>query len=205
MVCAYNIQGKGWQDYKSYIDYLTGYYLLEKSANPSLKNYTRRYRQFLMQVFSRDSILQLIPNTGILPLLEYSSDGDPDNRLSSLILALRMIFINIPAGTDAPELRMLSETLAKQAQLTYNNLVRNRDIIQTSSCPPLFSPQDWQENGSFYDGLSICHRLYYEDRDNDKNVDAAESGQCKKILFNLWQAKSDRGYHGNLVTASHLP
>src|SRR5436190_23570246 len=108
MVCAYNIQREGWQDYKPYIDCLTTYYLLEKSVNPSLKHYTYWYRQFLMQVFSHDSVLQLVPNTAIPFLLEYSSSGDPDNQLSSLILALRMIFINTSTDTDAPELRMSS-------------------------------------------------------------------------------------------------
>lgn len=201
MIYTYNIQGERWQDYKSYIDCLIAYYLLEKSANLSLKNYIRHYRQFLMQIFSRDSILQLVPNAGISPFLEYSGGGDPDDRLSSLISALGMIFLNTPAGTDAPELRMLSGTLVKRAQLIYNDLVRNRDIIQTSSYSPLSSSQDWQENGSSYDRPSIRHRPYYEDRDNEKIIDAAESRQCKKY-YSIYDKQN---LTEDIMFTSHLP
>jgi len=50
-------------DYSTYTVRLSVYYCLEQSDDKKL--YIRRYRQFLLQVFSADSILQLVPNTAI--------------------------------------------------------------------------------------------------------------------------------------------
>ena len=49
--------------YSTYTVRLSVYYRLEQSDDKKL--YTRRYRQFLLQVFSADSILQLVPNAAI--------------------------------------------------------------------------------------------------------------------------------------------
>ena len=82
------------------------------------KDYTRRYRQLLLQVFSRDSVLQLIPVSAIPLLLQYSVGGPPDKALGALIPAFGMLFINTPTISDSeepintPELRQLSRTLA---------------------------------------------------------------------------------------------
>ena len=144
-----------------------------------------------MQVFSRDSVLQLVPNSAITLLLEYSNDRPPDKRLGSLIPALAMIFINTPNTSNtlslgdqelinAPELRRLSRILAHRAIVTFNNLVNNREFIRTPLQPPQSLPRDWEDNGAFYGHSSIRHRPYYEGRDDDKNIDASESGQCKK-------------------------
>lgn len=96
VIYTYKLQGNDYEDYWSYIDCLIRYYSLEKDAKNGLTIYTRRYRQLLTQVFSPDSILQLIPNAAISLLLKYSIDGAPNERLSSLIPALGMIFINTP-------------------------------------------------------------------------------------------------------------
>ena len=157
-------------------------------AKPGLQDYTRRYRQLLMQVFSPDSVLQLVPNAAIPLLLQYSTGGAIDERLPSLIPALGMIFINTPTDCiDSPDLRNLSGALAERAKLTFNDLVNNRDIIRsTDECPP-HSLREWEETGSFYGRFPIRHRPFYEGRDNDKAVDASETGRCKKYYSTYGQ------------------
>ena len=116
---------------------------LETKANPALQNYTRRYRQLLMQVFSPDSVLQLVPNAAVPLLLQYSTGGAIDERLSSLIPAFGMIFINTPPDcADSPDLRRLSGTLANRAKLTFDNLVNNRDIIRSTQDCPSYSARE---------------------------------------------------------------
>ena len=179
--CTYKLQGDCYEDYRPYIDCLTKYYTLEEGIETRLKAYTRRYRQLLTQVFSPDSVLQLVPNAAISLLLEYSTGGDPDERLSSLIPALGMIFLNTPADcTDSPELRNLSGLLANRARLTFNDLLNNRDVIRSTHEKPPHSFREWEDTGSFYGRPPIRHRPFYEGRDNDKAVDAAETGRCKK-------------------------
>ena len=130
-----------------------------------------------MQVFSPDSVLQLVPNAAIPLLLEYSTGGAPHERLSSLIPALGMIFINTPTHfTDSTELRNLSGILANRAQVTFNDLVDNRSTHDT----PPYSFREWEDTGSFYGRPPIRYPPFYEGRDNDKAVDAAETGRCKK-------------------------
>ena len=175
------MQGDGHTDYTSYIICLTKYYSLEIIAEISLRDYTKRYKQFLTQVFSRDNVLQLIPHATISLFLEYSINGAIDERLKSLISALGMIFLNIPLDcTDSPDLRKLSGALVNRAKLTFNDLVNSRDIIRSTHENPPFSFREWEETRSFYDHPPIHHRPYYEERDNDKQIDAAESGKCKK-------------------------
>jgi hypothetical protein len=131
-------------------------------------------------------VLQLVPNSAISLLVEYSNGGPPNERLGSFIPALGMVFINTPTVAhnkepiDASELRQLSRALACRATLIYNDLVNNRDVIRTSLQPPQYSPRDWEDTGTFYGHPPIRHRPYYEGRDDDKNIDRAESGQCKK-------------------------
>jgi hypothetical protein len=170
------------EDYTPYIDCLTRYYSLENDAKAGPRNYTRRYKQLLLQVFSPDSVLQLLPNTAIPLLLEYSTSGAVDKRLPSLIPALGMIFINTPTDcTDSPDLRKLSGTLAERAKLTFNDLVNKRDIVRSTDESPPYSPREWEETGSFYGRPPIRHRPFYEGRDNtEKPVDASENGRCKK-------------------------
>jgi len=92
-----------------------------------------------------------------------------------------MIFLNTPADcTDSPELRNLSGLLANRARLTFNDLLNNRDVIRSTHEKPPYSFREWEDTGSFYGRPPIRHRPFYEGRDNDKAVDAAETGRCKK-------------------------
>ena len=63
-------------DYSTYTACLSAYHRLEQSDDKKL--YTRRYRQFLLQVFSADSVLQLVPIAALQLLQKYSEGGPPD-------------------------------------------------------------------------------------------------------------------------------
>jgi hypothetical protein len=181
VISTYKLQGDGSRDYTPYIDCLTRYYSLETAAEPSLRDYTKRYKQLLAQVFSPDSVLQLVPNAAISLLLEYSTGGALDERLKSLIPALGMIFLNTPADcTDSPDLRKLSGVLANRATLTFNDLVNTRDIMSSTHENPPSSFREWEETGSCYGRPPIRYRPFYEGRDDDKQIDSAETGKCKK-------------------------
>lgn len=150
-------------DYRSFIFCLTRYDILETTNE--FKDYTRRYRQFLLQVFSRDSVLQLVPHSAIQLLREYSTGSPHDHRLRSLIPALGMIFINMPTlrnEIEESELRGLSATLADRATVTYDDLVNNRHHVRTPLQPPPSLPQDWEDTGSFYGKPHLHYRPFYE-------------------------------------------
>ena len=143
IISTHKPQSDGHQDYTSYTDCLTRYYSLETETKAALQNYTRRYRQLLMQIFSSDSVLQLVSNAAISLLFHYSTDEVIDERLSSLIPALSMIFINtLTDCTDSLDLRKLSGALAQRAKLTFNDLVNNRDVIRSSHDSSSYSPRE---------------------------------------------------------------
>jgi hypothetical protein len=99
-----------------------------------------------------------------------------------------MIFLNTPADRiDSPDLRKLSGALANRAKLTFNDLVNRRDIMKSTCENPSSSFREWEETGSFYGRPPIRHRPFYEGRDNDKQIDAAESGKCKKYYSTYGQ------------------
>jgi Kyakuja-Dileera-Zisupton transposase len=134
-----------------------------------------------VQVFSPDSVLQLVPNAAISLLLEYSAGGPIPERLPSLIPALGMIFLNTPTDyINFQDLRNLSGVLANRAKVSFDDLVQNRDIIRNAHEQPSYSPREWEDTGSFYGHAPLRHRPFYEGRDNDATVDSAETGSCKK-------------------------
>jgi hypothetical protein len=130
----------------------------------------------------------LVPNAAISLLLNYSTGGTPDKRLSSLIPALGMIFINTPIDCmDLPDLRKLSGVLAHRAKITFDDLVNNRDIVCSTHESPPYVSHEWEETGSFYGRPPIRYRPFYEGRDNDNAIDAAETGRCKKYYSTYGQ------------------
>ena len=171
----------GLEDYTPFINCLTTYCgFADHNENKHLK-YTNRYKQLLLQVFSPDSVLQLVTHAAIPLLREYAAGGPISEKLPSLIPALGMIFLNTPPNyLDSQELRDLSGVLATRAHLMYENLVRSRDIICNTQARPTCSEHEWEDTGSFYGHPPIRHRPFYEGRDDDANVDSAETGSCKK-------------------------
>ena len=168
-------------DYSTYTACLSAYHRLEQSDDKKL--YTRRYRQFLLQVFSADSVLQLVPNAAIQLLQKYSEGGPPDPRLQPLIPALGMIFLNAyhPINNQysgMAELRLLSGTLAQRANVIFHHLVHDREtVIEPLQSSPPTLPRYWETTGCYYGRPAVCYRPYYEGRDS-KSVDTAESEVC---------------------------
>jgi hypothetical protein len=137
-----------------------------------------------MQVFSPDSVLQLVPHAAIPLLLQYSTSGVVNERLPSLIPALGIIFINTPTEcTDSPDLRKLSRILAERAKLTFNDLVNNRDIIRnTNECPP-YSSREWEETGSFYGRPPIRYRQNRRYLTSSKKMIESAMGKSKNLTL----------------------
>ena len=183
----------GHEDYSPFINCLTKYCGLEDHGENKHLKYTRRYKQLLLQVFSPDSVLQLVPHAAIPFLREYSAGRPISERLPSLVPALGMIFLNKPPDhLDSPELRDLSGVLATRAHLMYEDLVRNRDIICNTQERPTYSPHEWEDTGSFYGHPPIRHRPFYEGRDDDANVNSTETGSCKKY-YSTYQKQTLTG------------
>ena len=172
-------------DYSTYTACLSAYHRLEQSDDKKL--YTRRYRQFLLQVFSADSVLQLVPNAAIQLLQKYSEGCPPDPRLQPLIPALGMIFLNAyhPINNQysgMAELRLLSGTLAQRANVVFHHLVHDREtVIEPLQSSPPTLPRYWETTGCYYGRPAVRYRPYYEGRDSDKSVDTAESEVCRKF------------------------
>ena len=75
----------------------------------------------LPQVFSNDSILQLVPHA-VIPLLQaYSMGGAPDHRLQPPIPALSLLFQESDREDPIPKLGNLCGTLGDRAQSVYND------------------------------------------------------------------------------------
>jgi hypothetical protein len=165
------------------------------------RNYTARYRQLLLQLFSDDSILQLIPYSAIPLLSQYSSSGYPDPRLQALIPAFGMLFINaitppyFGPPVDSHELRALAGYLASTAKTAFDNTVQKREFIRRpSTAPPPPPPRDWETTGCYYGHPRLRYRPFYENRDREDStaVDAAESGSCRKY-YNTYTKSSLTG------------
>ena len=158
---------------------------LESLKDQQAVKYTHRYKYLLIQVFSSDSVLQLIPHAAIPLPHEYSARGQIPERLPSLIPGLGMLSLNKPPAyldESQPELRDLSRVLAERAQFMYDKLVEERNIICDTHKSPAHSPGEWKDTGSYYGRAPLRHRPYYENRDTETkaSVDIAESGACKK-------------------------
>ena len=134
-----------------------------------------------MQIFSRDNILQLILYMMISLFLEYSINKIIDEWLKSLISTLEMIFLNISLDyIDSSDLRKLSKIFVNRVKFMFNDLINNHDIIHNIHENSSFSFHEWEEIRNFYDHSFIHYRSYYEEWDNNKQIDAIEFDKCKK-------------------------
>src|SRR5436190_20838661 len=144
-------------DYSTYTACLSAYHRLEQSDDKKL--YTRRYRQFLLQVFSADSVLQLVPNAAIQLLQKYSEGCPPDPRLQPLIPALGMIFLNAyhPINNQysgMAELRLFFVKFAQGENLVFLNLVKIGEIVfELLHYFQLHLPLYWETKGCYYGEL----------------------------------------------------
>lgn len=138
------------------------------------QSYKHRYKLLLSQVFSYDSVCQLIPQNAIPHLLSYAMDGDVDERLGAFVPALGMVFRSLPRGktpADQPELRQLCRILADKARDTFNSFINNREVVNESNedTPGTIS-DDWKVTGCFYGRPPVRRRPFYEGRDDQDSV-----------------------------------
>lgn len=186
------------EETKILFDALTFYCNLRIPNNSKL---SRRYHQFLQQIFSSDCILQLITPNSIPFLHLYSVNGQVNPKLGALIPALGMLFRNLCSESQDPQfelnmmriLQRLCGMLAERAQRIYDNLLLHRETVVESSveCNDL-SIQDWQQTGCYY-GRKPCRlRPFYEGKDVDKTGNVIEEGTCRK-LYSTYGKKSLTG------------
>ena len=158
---------------------------MEMNASPNLE---LRYRQLLQQAFSSDSILQLINVDAILFLNEYSTGQSPDPRLTPLVPALGMIFMNLYSGTESQEtisavetvLRPLCKLLATRAVSVFEDLVLRRTIVVEPTQEPE-SDNDVEKTRCWYGRQPYRVRPFYEGKDIESERNVKEEGSCRKL------------------------
>ena len=156
---------------------------------PSKSTLSRRYQQFLRQIFSSDSVLQLITPRAIPLLLRYSNGEQPDPALSALVPALGMLFINLYSESQGPQfepsmatiLRPLCRVLAERAKMIYEDLIAKRDVIVSDDGHEEIHTRSWEQTGCYY-GKAICRlRPFYEGKDIEKPGNVNDEGTCRKL------------------------
>ena len=148
-----------------------------------------RYRQLLRQIFSSDSILQLITLRAIPLLRNYAGGQLPDPSLSAFVPALGMLFTNLYTNSQKPEflraveriLMPLCNVLAVRAIRIYEDLLHRRQVVRSDPISAEHSEHEWETTGCFY-GRSPCRvRPFYEGRDIEMVGNAHEEGTCRKL------------------------
>lgn len=149
---------------------------------------SRRFHQLLRQIFSSDSILQLVCTKAIEPLTHYGQGLPLDDTLGALIPAFGMIFRNLDQGlpvTMAVEGRMrkLASLLARRARTVFDSLVRTREVVHQVALPQSMEEEarNWQTMGSYYGRDPRRVRPFYEGRDIAKSGNMVDEGSCRKL------------------------
>jgi len=194
MLMVSKLAGNG--DYRIFLSSLSAYYNLEAQSENSA--FVEWYRGLLHQVFSNDSILQLVPYTTIPLLQAYSTGGAPDHRLQPLIPALGLLFQESDGEEPIPELRNLCGTLDNQAQSLYNELVDSRKTIkETKEPPPVTSERHWEETGCYYGRPPLWYRPFYEGRDDENTFNGAgQIESCRKFYSTYSKTNLTSGLMG---------
>jgi hypothetical protein len=148
-----------------------------------------RYRQFLQQTFSGDSVLQIIPLRATTFMVDYASGKTPDPRLSALVPALGMIFTNLYSPTASPDivvavenvLRPLSSILAARSRNVFEDLCLRRTVLVQPTQPSPENNEPFEETGCYY-GRNPCRlRPFYEGKDVEKFGSVKDEGACRKL------------------------
>lgn len=161
-----------------------------------------RYHEFLRQIFSADSILQLVCVDAIAPLTAYATTGAFPERLAALVPGLGMIIRNLQQDSPdkeliQPVLRPLCGLLARRAFDTFEQMKSRRETIIS---PPLLDseirdPEPWEETGCWYGKPAYRPRPFYEGRDVDRGVNVDDEGTCRK----LYATYSNQSLTGGLM------
>ena len=164
---------------------LTVYYETRNTASPDLHN---RYRQLLQQMFSSDSILQLITWAAIPLMLDYAEGQAPDDRLTPFVPALGMVFRNLQSPQEPQEvvdivhksLRSLCAILAMRARNIFDDVVLRREVLHTTTLNSL-GDDDFEETGCHY-GKPPCRvRPFYEGKDASDKKSIKTEATCRKL------------------------
>jgi hypothetical protein len=108
------------------------YWLNEIPKEKSMK----RFRQLLEQIFSSDSVLQLVPSAAISHLRSYSNEGTASKSLLALVPAFGMIYCNLSHLSDRglqdlredieAHLKAMCGVLADRANDVFNDLCQSK-------------------------------------------------------------------------------
>lgn len=159
-----------------------------------LSNFLRRFQQLLQQIFSSDSILQLVTPAAIPLLLAYSKGQGIDPKLGPLVPGLGMLFRNLYVDTEdrqtesshsalKSQLKSLCGVLAERAQNIYEDLVLHRETLVEEPNIQAEEPQnrEWELTGCYY-GRSACRlRPFYEGKDVEGPSNVDQEGTCRKL------------------------
>jgi hypothetical protein len=148
-----------------------------------------RYRQFLQQTFSGDSILQVIPLKAITFMVDYATGNHRDPRLSALVPALGMIFTNLYSPTVSADivvdvekvLKPLCSILATRARNIFEDLCIRRKVVVQPMQPSRDNDEQVEKTGSYYGRNPYRLRPFYEGKDVDKIGSVKDEGACRKL------------------------
>jgi hypothetical protein len=153
------------------------------------QNLFDRFQQLLREIFSSDSILQLVTHEAIPLLLQYSKGGAFNPRLEALVPALGMLIRNLRtqeasiASVLVAILRPLCGVLGSRAQNVYSSLVKSRrEFVKPAKHEDEEWKSSWQSDGCYYGRPSSRCRPFYDGKDVEKvtgNVD--NEGTCRKL------------------------
>lgn len=157
-----------------------------------------RFRQLLREIFSNDSILQLVQPRAIPALRRYSL-GDPSHNVAPVIPAFGMIIQNLTTETlmqlVEPCLRQLAKALADRAELVLNNLISERTVPNPGH--DIDDETDlldkWETTGAYYGRSRQRLRPFYKGRDKDSGSRNKREDICNKYYESYKKQKLTGG------------
>ena len=164
---------------------------------------TARFRQLLRQIFSNDSVLQIVQPHAVVHLRRYST-GDLDHNIAPAIPAFGMILQNLTNSEELrdrvqPCLQKLAKALADRSEFVFNNLISQRHVVKST---PIIEDEgqlcEWQRTGAWYGMLKRRSRPYYEGRDG-KAKNAAENNQVNDVCNKYYETYKKQKLTGGLM------
>ena len=169
----------------------------------------KRFRQLLQQIFSSDSVLQLVPLAAVRHLKLYSESGETSNALIALIPAFGMIYCNLPSLTEKGlhdlradidlHLRAVSEVLRARANDVYEDLCQSRNITRQDGIAATYHGDDWRSSGCYYGKQPCRPRPFYEGRDSTGKGDEESFKKSKDECTKLYASYSKNALTGGLM------
>jgi hypothetical protein len=156
----------------------------------------RRFKQLLQQIFSPDSVLQVVPLAAIPLLNSYCESGEASQTLLALLPAFGMIYCNLSSLSERNlddlrkelegHLREVSRVLAQRAGDVYNDLCQSRDIATRvdQSGITRYEEDQWRNSGCYYGRPPYRPRPFYEGRDIDLSTEGSfkkSKDECTKL------------------------